>query len=199
MMVLSQEPFLPWTDIRAEMIMSSDLLDLMPEIKEIQDESLRSKVLAVWEEAMDIGGWEIRDLATMPYTLLIEDVDITFPEHVATVCRLCIAVEEVLRDSYGDRYQISRDTLIAGALLADVGKLIEFREVDGKYEWASMYQYLRHPFTGVGLCFKHGIPEEVMHIVATHSWEGEKFKRRPESIIFHHADFIDFDLTKFQG
>jgi hypothetical protein len=35
-----------------------------------------------------------------------------------------------------------------------------------------------------------------MHIVATHSWEGDKFIRQPESIIFHHADFTDFDLTK---
>ena len=90
-----------------------------------------------------------------------------------------------------------RDTLIAGALLADVGKLIEFREKDGEYQWANMYKYLRHPFTGVGLCFKHKIPEAVMHVIATHSWEGDKFKRRPESIIFHHADFTDFDLTKY--
>jgi hypothetical protein len=103
-----------------------------------------------------------------------------------------------LQNAYGDRYGIDRDTLIAGALLADVGKLIEFRKEGGKYEWASMYQYLRHPFTGVGLCFKHDIPEAVMHVVATHSWEGDKFKRRPESIIFHHADFTDFDLTKFK-
>ena len=35
-----------------------------------------------------------------------------------------------------------------------------------------------------------------MHVIATHSWEGDKFARRPESIIFHHADFTYFDLTK---
>jgi hypothetical protein len=178
--------------------MSTELMEIIPEINEIQDESLRSRVLAVWKDAMDLGKWDVEGLIHLPYTLLVEDVDISFPEHVSTVCKMCIAVEAVLREAYGDRYQISRDTLIAGALLADVGKLIEFREEDGEYEWASMYHYLRHPFTGVGLCFKHGIPEEVMHIVATHSWEGDKFKRRPESIIFHHADFIDFDLTKFK-
>jgi len=177
--------------------MPTELTDLIPEFLEIEDESLRSRVLAVWKDAMEIGGWELDDLSKLPYTLLIEDVDISFPEHVSVVCRLCIAVEDVLRRAYGDRYNISRDTLIAGALLGDVGKLLEFQQVDGEYQWASMYQYLRHPFTGVGLCFKHNIPEEVMHIVATHSWEGDKFKRRPESIIFHHADFIDFDLTKY--
>lgn len=177
--------------------MSKKISDLIPEFLSIQDEKLRTSVLAVWEEALSIGGWDLEDLEKMPYTLLIENVDITFPQHVSVVCKLCVAMEDVLQSAYGDRYDIDRDALIAGALLADVGKLIEFKEVDGKYEWASMYQFLRHPFTGVGLCFKHGIPEKVMHIVATHSWEGDKFKRRPESIIFHHADFTDFDLTKY--
>lgn len=179
--------------------MSKNITDLIPEFLSIQDEELRNRVLAVWEEALSIGKWHLDDLEKMPYTLLIENVDITFPQHVSVVCKLCIAMEDVLQSAYGDRYDIDRDALIAGALLADVGKLIEFKEVDGKYEWASMYKFLRHPFTGVGLCFKHEIPEKVMHIVATHSWEGDKFKRRPESIIFHHADFTDFDLTKFGG
>jgi hypothetical protein len=177
--------------------MSTELMDIIPEFLSIEDESLRARVIAVWQDAMETGDWDVEDLQKMPYTLLIEDVDISFPEHVSVVCQLCIAMEEVLREAYGDRYHIDRDTLIAGALLADVGKLLEFRKVDGEYRWANMYQYLRHPFTGVGLCFKHNIPEAVMHIVATHSWEGDKFKRRPESIIFHHADFTDFDLTKW--
>lgn len=173
-----------------------ELTDIIPEFNEIQDQSLRARVLAVWREAMETGGWTVEELNKMPYTLLVEDVDITFPQHVSTVCRLCIATESVLREAYGDRYGIDRDVLVAGALVADVGKLIEFRKEGGDYKWASMYTFLRHPFTGVALCYKHGIPEPVMHVVATHSWEGDKFKRRPESIIFHHADFIDFDLTK---
>jgi len=177
--------------------MAEKLIDLIPEFLQIGDEVLRAKVVAVWEEALQIGGWSIDDLEAMPYTLLIEDVDISFPQHVSVVCKICIAMERVLQEAYGERYRIDRDVLIAGALLADVGKLIEFRKKDGGYEWANMYDYLRHPFTGVGLCFKHDIPEAVMHVVATHSWEGDKFKRRPESIIFHHADFTDFDLTKY--
>ena len=179
--------------------MQKEIIELIPEFNAIEDDDLRQQVLDVWTEAMEIGGWTVNDLRELPYTLLVEDVDITFPQHVSVVCRLCIAMESVLKDAYGERYDISHDTLVAGALLADVGKLIEFRKVDGDYQWATMYQYLRHPFTGVGLCFKHEIPEAVMHIVATHSWEGDKFKRRPESIIFHHADFTDFDLTKNWG
>ncbi|HEY47329.1 MAG: hypothetical protein AMJ88_07995 [Anaerolineae bacterium SM23_ 63] len=179
--------------------MQKELIKLIPEFNAIEDDDLRQRVLDVWTEAMEIGGWTVDDLRELPYTLLVEDVDITFPQHVSVVCRLCIAIESVLKNTYGERYEINHNTLVAGALLADVGKLIEFRKVDSDYQWASMYQYLRHPFTGVGLCFKHEIPEAVMHVVATHSWEGDKFKRRPESIIFHHADFTDFDLTKNWG
>ena len=102
--------------------MPTELIDLIPEFLEIEDESLRSRVLDVWKDAMESGGWEIEDLSNLPYTLLIEDVDISFPEHVSVVCRLCIAVEDDLRKAYGDRYDINRDTLIAGALIADVGK-----------------------------------------------------------------------------
>jgi hypothetical protein len=179
--------------------MKNTLSGLIPEIDQIKDTPLRDQVVAVWEDALSQGGWEFEDLASMPYTLLVDDVTISFAEHVSVVARLCLAVEAVLQQAYADRYVIERDTLLAGALLADVGKLLEFQKVGDRYEWASMYRYLRHPFTGVGLCYKHGLPEAVMHIVATHSWEGDKFTRRPESIIFHHADFIDFDLTKYES
>jgi putative nucleotidyltransferase with HDIG domain len=177
--------------------MPNSIADLIPEIKQVQNDDLREKVIAVWEDALAAGGWQLDDLETMPYTLLVDNVEITFPEHVSVVCRLCIAMEGVLADAYGERYSIDKDVLIAGALLADVGKLLEFSRDGDKFVWASTYEYLRHPFTGVALCYKHQIPETVMHIVATHSWEGDKFARRPESIVFHHADFTDFDLTKY--
>ena len=178
--------------------MSTELIKLIPEFSEIHDEALRRKALAVWGEALATGGWTADDLAEMPFTLLAEGVQVSFAEHVSTVARLCIAMDNVLRQVYGERFKGDRDALIAGALLADVGKLIEFERKADKYQFASMYQYLRHPFTGVALCYKHGIPEAVMHVVATHSWEGDKFKRRPESIIFHHADFTDFDLERYK-
>lgn len=176
--------------------MTSALTDLIPEFNQIQEESLRKKVLAVWQEAMELGGWTTESLRELPYTLLVEDVDISFPTHVRVVCRLCTAMAAVLTEEYGKRYSIDADTLLAGALLADVGKLLEFEKRGDSYGWAEMYDYLRHPFTGVGLCYKHEVPPAVMHLVATHSWEGDRFQRRAEAIILHHADFTDFDLTR---
>lgn len=174
-----------------------ELLKIIPEFNLIQDKKLRENALAVWEEAMNYRNWTVEELLNIPFTLLAKNVKITFLEHVRTVCRMCVACDQVLTESYGNRKTpVNRDYLVAGALLADVGKLYEYDKKDGKVFKSKHGEYLRHPFSGVGLCYKHNIPEEVMHIVAVHSKEGDHVKRSPEAIIFHHADFIDFDLVK---
>ena len=106
----------------------------------------------------------------------------------------------MLGEVFGDRVPVKLDLLIAGSLLADVGKMLEFDKDAAGHVIKGFYgDMLRHPFSGVALCFKHGIPPEVMHIVATHSHEGDKVERTIESWIFHHADFIDFDIAKVLG
>ena len=173
------------------------ITELLPEINEIKDEKLRQKVIDVWEEAMEFRGWTPGVLKSIPFTLLAENVKVTFIDHVRAVCKICIAVDKVLEEVHGSkRTPVNRDYLIAGALLADVGKLLEYEIVNGKPIKSDYGKKLRHPFSGVGLAFKHGLPPEVMHVIATHSKEGEGEKRSPESIIFHHADFIDFELVK---
>jgi hypothetical protein len=174
-----------------------NIVKILPEIEAIRDADLRKKVIAVWEEAAGYRGWTEELLLAIPFTLLAENVKISFIDHVRAVCRMCMAVDDVQETLHGEqRTPVNRDHLIAGALLADVGKLLEYEIVDGKSVKSSFGRYLRHPFSGVGLAFKHGVPEAVMHIIATHSKEGEGEKRSPESIIFHHADFIDFELVK---
>src|SRR6266581_3599375 len=85
-------------------------------------------------------------------------------------------------------------------LLAGVGKPLEYdKDASGKVIQGKFGQRVRHPFSGVALAYKHGIPGEVLHIIATHSHEGDKVERSIESIIFHHADFVDFDIAKLLG
>ncbi|HOP06461.1 MAG TPA: HD domain-containing protein [candidate division Zixibacteria bacterium] len=173
------------------------ILNLLPEIKQIKDTAVQDKVIACWQEAIEFRGWTEELLRSMPFTLLAENVNITFIDHVRAVCLMCIACDEVLDKVHGkNKTPINRDYLIAGALLADVGKLLEFEIVDGKPVKSDYGKHIRHPFSGVGLAFKHGLPSEVMHVIATHSKEGTGEKRLPESIVFHHTDFIDFELVK---
>lgn len=90
---------------------------------------------------------------------------------------------------------MNRDYLIAGALIADVGKLMEYQPDSQKGAVKATHGiYLRHPFSSVGLGWEQGLPDEVLHIAAVHSKEGKEFRRSPEAIIFHHADFVDFQV-----
>ena len=176
--------------------MREEIEAIFPEIDQISDPTLRQKVTNVWSDSLTTGGWTIEELEQVPFTLLAGDIDIRFLEHVRTCCRMSIAIYDVLKDAYGDRVPLNRDHLIAGSLLADVGKPIEYvKGPDGKPAKGTRGDMLRHPFSGVGLCWKHGLPDEVMHIVATHSKEGDHVQRTLESIIFHHADFVDFDIA----
>ena len=174
--------------------MRDAIIATLPELGEIEDVELRDKVIAVWDEALKKKEWNIETLKRMPFTLLVDEVNISFIEHVRTVCRMCIAMEKELNDMYGDRVKLNHDYLVAGALLADVGKIYEYAAVDGRFVKSEHGKYLRHPFSGVGLSFRSDLPDEVMHIIAVHSKEGEGFQRTAEAIIFHHADFTDFEI-----
>ena len=178
--------------------MKQQVLDLLPEINEIENPELKEKVIACWAEAMEYREWTVDELRSIPFTLLAENVQIYFIEHVRTCAKMALAVNRVLDNAYGERKTpVNRDYLAAGSLLADVGKLLEFDKKDDGTVFKSDYgKHIRHPFSGVGLAFKHGLPSEVMHIIAVHSKEGVGETRSPEAIIFHHVDFIDFDLVK---
>ena len=88
------------------------------------------------------------------------------------------------------------DILIAGAILIDIGKLLEYQILEGKLTTSDAGKILRHPFSGVAIADRFDLPPEVLHIIATHSKEGDLGKRTVESIIVHHADFVSFEPFK---
>jgi hypothetical protein len=88
------------------------------------------------------------------------------------------------------------DYLVAGAILIDVGKLIEYVLEDDVAVVGKTGKLLRHPFSGVALAMRFGVPDEICHMIATHSNEGDLGKRTVESIIIHHADFMSYEPFK---
>ncbi len=54
---------------------------MLPELELIEDEKLREKTLDVWIDAMETGGWEVVDMKDIPFTLLIENTDLTLLDH----------------------------------------------------------------------------------------------------------------------
>src|SRR5213083_3179465 len=181
-----------------------EIARLFPSLMKIKQRSLREKVAAVWNEAITTScggnGWTFDELRAVKFTLLAGDIDMKFVEHLNSCALQCIAIADVLESSFRCGIPVQRDFLIAGALLADVGKPLEYdKDASSKVIQGKFGQQLRHPFSGVALAHKNGIPGEVLHIIATHSHEGDKMERSIESIIFHHADFVDFDIAKLLG
>jgi len=169
------------------------LLKVLPEIAWIEDAELQEKVVATWLDGLERGGWVPEDIERMPFTLA-KKVSANFAQHVRSVTRICAAVSDTFDEIYnGVDLKLDRDILVAGALLHDVGKLLEMEEVDGAFRKSADGKIVRHAFSGVALADAHGLPAAVQHIIGTHSKEGDPFKRIPESVICHFADFMNFD------
>jgi len=169
------------------------LLEILPEIKWIADEGLREKVIATWIDGLERGDWQPDDVNRMPFTLA-KKVTSSFAKHVRSVTRICAFVADTFDEIYdGIDLKLNKDLLLAGALLHDVGKLVEMEEVDGVFRKSADGKIVRHAFSGVALADAHGLPAAVLHMIGTHSKEGDPFKRTAESVILHLADFMNFD------
>ena len=173
--------------------MKDQLLERFPVIKQIENSDIREKTLNTLADAMQLGGWTLDDLDVIPFTLLIKGTKVSFRQHTNAVTAMAIKCAEIMAENYSDAYTLNFDHLIAGSILHDVGKLLEYRRSDSGFVKSSCGKLLRHPFSGAGLCTKHGLPDEVVHIVAVHAKEGEGGYRSPEAVAVHHADFINFE------
>jgi putative nucleotidyltransferase with HDIG domain len=165
---------------------------LWPELKWIQDPKLRDQVAQTWVRAFQLSPLEPDDLNEIPFTLLVPDCPATFMEHKRCVVHIARRAAESMREFLGRALAIDLDTVIAGAILADVGKLLEYEKVEGKLRQSDRGKALRHPFTGVALAMECGVPDAVCHIIAAHAAEGDLVQRSTEAYIVHHADFMSY-------
>ena len=168
--------------------------ELWPELAWIKDEQLRDSTTKTWELALERSVLTPEDLNRIPFTLLAgPDLQVSFMAHKR--CVVHVARESALKmiDFFGDELPIDLDVVIAGAILADVGKLLEYELDDQGNSYQGTYgKYLRHPFSGVSLAELCEVPPEVCHIIAAHAGEGDLIKRSTEAYIVHHADFMTF-------
>jgi putative nucleotidyltransferase with HDIG domain len=174
--------------------MTEDVLKLWPELEWINDRSLREKTAKTWELALERSVLKAADLENIPFTLLCgPELKVSFMAHKRCVVHVARASGEKMNKFFGNDLPVNMDVLISGAILADVGKLLEYElDKDGKAIQGKYGQYLRHPFSGVSLAEECGVPPEVCHIIAAHAHEGDLVKRTTEAYIVHHADFMTY-------
>jgi putative nucleotidyltransferase with HDIG domain len=169
---------------------------LFPELNLIKKARLREQTAAVWEDAIKLGGWKVADVAKIPFTLLIPGTKVSLVHHTRAVTQTALVIAESHKKNYGSKVKIDMDVLVAGSILHDVGKLLEYRKTGKGYVKSHLGSLLRHPFSGQALAYKHGVPPEILHMIAYHSKEGDLGKRTVEAIIIHHADFVNFEPLK---
>jgi putative nucleotidyltransferase with HDIG domain len=172
--------------------MADAVTELWPELEWIADPGLRGATARTWETALERSPLTAADLREIPFTLLIPGLNVTFMEHKRAVVHIARRSAEAMREFFGGKLPIDLDVVIAGAILADVGKVLEYERVDGKAVQSRRGSLLRHPFTGVAVAMECGVPDEVTHIIAAHAAEGDLVKRSTEATIVHHADFMSY-------
>lgn len=167
------------------------------ELSWIDNIELRNQTEKTWELALERSVLTGQDLNKIPFTLLCgPDLKVSFMDHKRSVVHIARDAGNKINEMYHGELPVNMDVLIAGAILADVGKLLEYEMKDGKSIVGVYGKYLRHPFSGVSLAEQCGVPAEVCHIIATHAGEGDMVKRTTEAFIVHHADFMTFEPFK---
>ena len=176
--------------------MKEELLRMMPEFELIKDSKIKEKTIKVWIEAMKKSGWTFDDLRQMPFTLLIERTSVNIIEHTRAVTRCALEIAEVFAKEYDEKIRVNRDYLLAGAMLHDVGKLFEYKKAKGKFVKSEEGKLHRHPVSGAVFASQHGLPQEVIHIIVSHSKEGDGARNTVEAVIVNHADFVNFEALE---
>jgi len=174
--------------------MTKEVYELWPELNWIENEDLRNKTAKTWELALKRSVLTPADLNRIPFTLLVgPDLKVTFMDHKRSVVHIARDAGQKINDMYHGELSVDMNVLIAGAILADVGKLLEYElDENGNAVQGNYGKYLRHPFSGVSIAEQAGVPAEVCHIIAAHAGEGNMVKRTTEAYVVHHADFMTF-------
>ena len=180
--------------------MKEKIRKLLPEIEWIEDKDLQEKVVASYEDALKTGGWQPEDMDRIPFTLLIPDCPASYLTHVRGVTRIAKKAMDEFNALYAatdGKFKMNNDLLVAGALLHDVGKLVEYEKApDGKTVKSQMGKDLRHPFSGTVIALRNGCCTAIGHIIANHAHEGDGTLRSPEDVLVNKADFMNFEGMK---
>ena len=132
-------------------------------------------------------------------------------EHLLSVTHTCLHLADKYVGHYPDlQPPLNRDLVVAGAILHDIGRTIEFNEDVQNVQPTVSGRLLGHLFLGRDLVRDTARelgdvnPELVQlleHIIVTHlslpEWGSPKLPLIPEVLIIHHADDLDAKLEMY--
>lgn len=162
-----------------------DVIACFPQVADIADPKLRSAVIAVWQDLWAMSSWQrIEEVPTsteIPYPTL---------PHNRCVLEMALAVADAFERHHG--IKVNRDYLIADAVLQDASKVVEMeRGPDGEAVATALGKTYPHALWAAHLALRHGIPDEIVHVLLTHTPQSPKFPTSIEGKILYYVDQID--------
>jgi len=142
----------------------SQVRDAFPTLESIETTDLRERVVEAWVRGLDRGGW--RDVTDVPYAWNIDEVSTV--EHVGGVATIAVELAAQQRRLHGAAPDL--DTVLAAALLHDVGKCYEYTEYvseDRLFEPDSTYagDVIPHSLSSYALAHEVGCPIAVQRAI----------------------------------
>ena len=124
----------------------------------------------------------------------------TLLDHIRGTTRIALSSAEIIKELYGIPYD--RDMLISACLLHDVSKVLEY-EPDPKAD-ATVFSVLSGKKSEIGISLPHaayaahlilekGLPNQLAHMVITHTHDSNIRGLGWESSLLFYADFTDTD------
>lgn len=184
--------------------MFAELMNLIDE--RIADGALRQLVGDILEQHREA-------LLTLPAARRNHHAFVSgFLEHVLNVTRTCC----YLADRYAELYDelqppLSKDVIVAGAVLHDIGKLRELSMTPAGAEYSAAGSLIGHVLQGRDIVREAAagrkIDPEVLlrleHVIVSHQrlpeWGAPKPPMTPEALIVHYADDLDAKLNMMVG
>lgn len=174
--------------------------EYFPEAMQIKDEQLRRKSYEAFADAVEMGGWTEETIDTCPSAVKeFVNSPATQMRHIQDGLRLAVMICDYLMGRYGEYIPVNRDYVIAGVILHDLGKFTEYAvDENGKPYVTENGMLLRHPLAGALIAAKHDLPTEIIHLIATHSFEGEKSYRTVEHFIVKNSEGLAQKFLSFR-
>lgn len=162
-----------------------NLISVFPQLLEMKDEKLRSIVIDIWEELWSQSKWsDLRDLPTSG--------EIPYPNLPHSQCVVDLALAVATQFEKHHKVKINWDYLIAGAVLQDASKVVEYEPgTDGKAKKTTIGKNFPHGFWCAHLAVNNGLPEEIAHVMITHSPQAARFPDTLEGKILYYVDQLD--------
>ena len=135
-----------------------------PLIEQISNEEcLRDRVIEAWVRVWRESGYQ--DIGDTPNWPSEND---SLVAHTNAVARMTLAAAGEYQQVY--QAKLSRDFLLAGALLHDIDKMVVVELKGGVFEPTELGRKVIHGAYGAQVAEDLGLPPEVVNIIASHSF-----------------------------